>query len=114
VTLPAFQLGEELPTALDAIDCQHRLPRNLYGFTGLLFLPSRRKSLNEGHQVGALLVRQGDPGRHIRRVEPSVDGIEKIRIRWQGSCGGGATLECSGDKIARQNVEVRRVFAVAI
>src|SRR5205823_14529404 len=114
MALPALQFGEEFLSVLDAVHSQRRLRRHFDGLTGLLIFPARRKSFDEGHQVGALLVRQGDPGRHVGSVETAGDGVEKIVIGWQSAGRRRTAFEWGRHKVAGQNVKVRTVLAVAI
>src|SRR5205085_3956960 len=114
MALPALQFGEEFLPVLDAVHSQRRLRRHFDGLTGLLIFPARRKSFDEGHQVGALLVRQSDPGRHVGSVETAGDGVEKIVIGWQSAGRRRTAFECGRHKVAGQNVKVRTVLAVAI
>src|SRR5258708_22116925 len=65
MALPAFQLGEEFFSVLDAVQRHRRLSRNMDRIAGLLTLPSRGEGLDEGDQVRALLVGEGNPCRHV-------------------------------------------------
>src|SRR6516165_5438991 len=59
-------------------------------------------------------MRQSGPGRHVGCVESASDGVEKILVGRQRARRRGTALERGGYKVARQNVEVGSVFAVAI
>src|SRR2546429_6252684 len=59
-------------------------------------------------------MRQSGPGGHVGCVESASDGIENILVGRQRSCRRRTALERGGHKVARQNVEVGSVFAVAV
>ena len=109
VAFPAFHFCEEFFPVFDAVHRQGRFRRYADGRARLFVLPAWRKGLDEGHQVGALLVGQRLPGRHIGVIEAARDSLEEILVGWQSAGGRRATL-----KLAGENVKVRGVLAVAV
>ena len=88
------------------------------GVPGFSSGPARREVLDPRHQVGALLLGEGVPLRHVGAVEAASDGVEKILVGGQGPSRSGAALEDAQLEVARLLVHgglhVRCVFAVAI
>src|ERR1700676_1021234 len=114
VALPAFQFLEKFLPMLDALDRELWLRRHGDRSPRLVTLPARRKSLDEGDQVRTVLVRQGDPRRHVAVVEAALNSVEQILVSRQSSGRGRSALERCRHEIARQNIQIRGVFAVAI
>ncbi len=64
MTLPTLELLKKLLTMLDALDGELWIGRYGDRVTSLVIFPARRKRLDEGHQIGALLIGKRNPGRH--------------------------------------------------
>src|SRR5207237_1446297 len=77
VAFPAFHFCEEFFPVFDAVHRQGRFRRHADGRARLFVLPAWRKGLDEGHQVGALLVGQRLPGRHIGVIEAARDSLDE-------------------------------------
>src|SRR5208282_360874 len=118
VAFPALDAGEYITSGLDAIRRDFGLGRDLDGRSRLLVRPTRREVLNPGHKVGALLLGQRVPLRHVGAVQAPSDGVEKILIGRQSSGRSGAALEDTQLEVAgllvNGGLHVRGVFAVPI
>src|SRR5258706_1783783 len=114
MALPAFQLGEEFLSVLDAIQGERGLGRNIDGIAGLVGLPSRREGLDKSDEIPAVLVRQGDPRRDVGIVEDTDGRVAEKLVRWQSTGRRGSALVRRGDEIPRQNIKVRPIFSVAV
>ncbi len=99
---------------LDAIQRERGLGRNRDRSGGLIGLPARREGFDEGDEIRAILVRQGDPRGHVGVYEASRHGVEEVFVGRQRSGGRRAALEGGRDEIARQDIQVWPVFSVAV
>src|ERR1700676_337117 len=114
MTLPAFQLGEEFFAMLDALHGQWRFRGHRDFRTRFFGGPARRESFDESDQVSALLVRQGNPGRHIGIIEAANQRTVQIVVGGKSASRGGAALECRRDEIARQDIQVRSILSATV
>src|SRR5467141_2776491 len=114
MALPAFQLGEELFSVFDAIQSGCGFGRNIDDIAGLVGLPARREGFDEGDEIRAVLVRQGDPRRHVGIVKTTDERVDEILVRWQSTGRRGSTFVRRRDEIPRQNIEVWPIFTVAV
>src|SRR5260370_9692355 len=64
VALKALKLGEDLLALLEAVEVELGFRRDRNGRARLLGFPARRKRLDEGNEIGALLIGQFHPGWH--------------------------------------------------
>src|SRR6267378_1450641 len=114
MALPAFQLGEEFFSVLDAIHGERGLGGNIDDIAGLVGLPARREGFDESDEIRAVLVRQGDPRRHVGIVKTTDERVDEILVRWQSACRRRSALVRRRDEIPRQNIEVWPIFTVAV
>src|SRR5580698_5293855 len=98
---------------LDALHGGRRLSRYRDLRPGLLGLPAFGECFDEGYQVGAVLVGQGDPGWHVGIVEPSHERVVDVLVRWQSTGRRGAAFERRRHEVTRLDVQVRRVRVTA-
>src|SRR5260370_11108993 len=99
MTFPALHPGKYLAAGFDALGGDFWFGRNLDGHSRFFVRPAGREVLHPGDEVGALLLGEGAPLRHVGTVEAASDGVEKILVGRQGSGRSGAALEYSQLKV---------------
>src|ERR1700732_703256 len=99
---------------LDALERKCRLRGNGDRVAWFVALPPGRKGLDEGNQISPVLGGQRDPRGHIGVVEASRQGVEEVLVSRQSASGRRAALEGRRNEIARQDIQVRPVFSVAV
>src|SRR5271168_501748 len=94
---------------LDALHGNCSLWRHTDWHTRLIRLPSLRKRFDEGHQVGAVLIGQRDPRRHIGISESAHQRIVNILVRWKSTRRRRAAFKRRRHEISRLGIQVWRV-----
>src|SRR5713226_2906525 len=114
VALPALHPGKYVAACLDALSSDGRFGRDRNGRSRLFVGPAGREVFHPGHEVGALLLSEGAPLRHVRTIEAAGDGVEKILVGGQGSRRSGSALEYAQLEVAGLGVNPGETLAVSI
>src|SRR5258708_13630547 len=114
VALPALHLLKEFPAVENALNGHRSFRWNVDRCARLLTSPSRRKSLDVGNQVGALLRRQGIPRRHVGRYKAALYRVVQILVRRQRPGWRRTALESCCGKVSRFRINPLRIFSVAV
>src|ERR1700682_2855323 len=99
---------------LNSFICNSGLWGDHYGLPRFLRLPFAGEVFHIGNHVGAFLIRQRKPCRHVRVEQPTADGVKEVLV--SGQCAGwsGAALELGKSEIARLRIEPLRVLAFCV
>src|SRR5260370_32205712 len=112
--LPALHPGISVAPRLDPLGGDFGLGGNLNRGSRFFGCPARREVLHPSHKVGALLLCESAPLRHIRAVKSTGDGIEQIFVGGQSSGRSGAALKHAQLKIAGLGVDPGEALTVTV
>src|SRR5260370_30110110 len=114
MAFPALRPGKYLAAGFDALRSDFRLGWNLDGRSRLFIRPARGEVLHPGYEIGALLLGEGAPLRHVRAVEAARDSVEKVLVGGQGARRSGAAFEDAQFEVAGLGVDPGKALAISV
>src|SRR5947209_228351 len=114
MALPAFQFLKQRLSRFDAVRGGFGFLGNFNGSTRLLLLPAGREVLYVGGQVGAVLIGEGQPMRHVGVNQAAADAVVDVFVQRQSTGWSRAAAEGGHREIPRFGIDPLSAFALPI